>query len=268
METFRKIVENVARPLTPEEPKPESKREGVFSPERILTSPQVTLPPDLPLNTRFQMDGKKLLKKLPESSISVVFFDPQFRGVYDQLKYGNEHTSRNAVRVSLPQMDEKTIIGFIKEISRVLIPSGHMFLWMDKFHLCSDFRNWSDGTRLSVVDMLTWDKGKFGLGYRTRHQSEFCVILQKEPRRAKGVWTIRNIPDVWQEKIGKKTHPHNKPILLQAELIEAVTSAEDLVVDPAAGSFSVLEACKLKGRNFLGCDIQYDGNAEGDPGER
>ena len=259
MNAFEKIARAVATPLTPENPlENESKQVSVFSPTRILPSPDVSLPDELSINTKLKMDGKKLLKKLPDNSISTVFFDPQFRGVYDKLKYGNEHTSRNHVRVSLPQMDEKTIIGFITEISRVLIPSGHLFLWMDKFHLCSDFRNWSDGTQLSVVDMLTWDKGKFGLGYRTRHQSEFCVILQKEPRRAKGVWTIRNIPDVWKEKITKKTHPHNKPIELQAELIEAVTSVEDLVVDPAAGSFSVLEACKLKGRNFLGCDIQYE----------
>ena len=214
------------------------------------------VPDDLPLNTKIKMDGIKLLKKLLDDTVSAVFFDPQFRGVYDKMKYGNENTSRNHVRVALPQMDEDTIIAFVKEISRVLIPSGHLFMWMDKFHLCSDFKNWNDGTRLSVVDMVTWDKEKIGLGYRTRHRSEFCVILQKEPRRAKGVWTLRNIPDVWREKIPKKTHPHNKPIDLQAELIEAVTAQDDLIVDPAAGSFSVLDACRMRGRNFLGCDIQ------------
>lgn len=104
--------------------------------------------------------------------------------------------------------------------------------------------------------MLTWDKGKIGLGYRTRHRSEFCVILQKELRRTKGVWSLRNIPDVWREKIPEKTHPHHKPIDLQGKLIAAVTSDNDIVVDPAAGSFSVLDACRFRGRNFLGCDIQ------------
>ena len=175
------------------------------------------------------------------------------------MKYGNEDTSRNHVRVALPQMSEEIIIEFMREIARILIPGGHLFLWMDKFHLCSDFRNWTDGTNLSVVDMLTWNKEKMGLGYRTRHQSEFCVILQKEPRRAKGVWMLRNIPDVWNEKIKDRTHPHNKPIDLQGELIEAVTAKGDLVVDPAAGSFSVLAACQLRGRNFLGCDVRVNG---------
>ena len=229
---------------------------GVFSGVRAVECPPVQLPPDLPLNTRLKMDGLELLGKLSGDSVAAVFFDPQFRGVYDKLKYGNEKTSRNHVRVELPQMSEAAITEFTKEIARVLIPSGHLFLWVDKFHLCSDFRNWSEGTRLSVVDMVTWDKEIVGLGYRTRHRSEFCVVLQKEPRRAKGVWTARNIPDVWAERMRRKNHPHNKPVELQGELIEAVTAQNDLVVDPAAGSFSVLEACLQRGRNFLGCDIQ------------
>ena len=228
---------------------------GVFSSVRTLKAPPIDIPSDLTLNIRLQMEGRTLLRKLPDNTVPIVFFDPQYRGVYDKMKYGNEDTSRNNVRVALPQMDEETIIEFLREISRVLIPSGHLFLWMDKFHLCSDFRNWIEGTNLSVVDMLTWDKGRIGLGYRTRHRSEFCVILQQEPHRAKGVWTLRNIPDVWQEKILKKTHPHNKPIDLQGELIEAVSSSGDLVVDPCAGSFSVLDACRMRGRNFLGCDV-------------
>ena len=229
---------------------------SVFSNIRTLKAPPIDLPSDLTLNTKLEMDGRDLLRKLLDDTVTAVFFDPQFRGVYEKMNYGNEDTSRNHVRVSLPQMDEALIIEFVQEISRVLVPSGHLFLWMDKFHLCSDFRNWSEGTRLSVVDMVTWDKTKIGLGYRTRHRSEFCVILQKEPRRAKGVWTLRNIPDVWQEKIKKKKHPHNKPLDLQGELIEAVTSRNDLVVDPAAGSFSVLDACRIRGRNFLGCDVK------------
>lgn len=228
---------------------------GVFSNLRTLESPPLQIPPGLPLNTRIKMDGLELLGRLPDNTIPVAFLDPQFRGVYDKLKYGNEKTSRNHVRVELPQMSEATIVAFTREIARILIPSGHLFLWTDKFHLCSDFRAWAVGTPLSVVDMVTWDKEHVGLGYRTRHRSEFCIIMQKEPRRAKGVWTLRNIPDVWGEQVNRKVHPHNKPIGLQAELIEAVTSPGDVIVDPAAGSFSVLEACRLKGRNFLGCDI-------------
>ena len=229
--------------------------DGVFSDVREVQAPNVSLPHHLRLNVRQKMDGLNMLGSLDNESVAVVFFDPQFRGVYDKLQYGNEHTSRNFVRVGLPQMSETMIMTFIKEIDRVLMPSGHLFLWIDKFHLCQDFQCWLEKTTLHVVDMVIWDKEKIGLGYRTRHRSEFCVVIQKEPKRAKGHWKSRNIPDVWQEKI-VKTHTHAKPVELQKSLIEAVSNVGDIVVDPAAGGYSVLKACKAIERDFLGCDIK------------
>jgi site-specific DNA-methyltransferase (adenine-specific) len=52
-----------------------------------------------------------------------------------------------------------------------------------------------------------------------------------------------------------KKHPHQKPLELQKILIEAVSNPGDIIVDPAAGGYSVLEACLLSNRTFLGCDI-------------
>ena len=106
--------------------------------------------------------------------------------------------------------------------------------------------------------MVTWDKGKIGMGYRTRRKSEYLVIAQKTPLRAKGVWVDHSIPDVWREKVlvqKGSIQVHRKPIELQSKLIAAVTNENDVVIDPAAGSFSVLEAARLVNRRFLGCDI-------------
>ena len=93
------------------------------------------------------------------------------------------------------------------------------------------------------------------MGYRTRRRAEYIVVFQKRPIRAKAVWTRHNIPDVWQERITAKKHAHAKPAALQAALIEAVTEPDDVVVDPCAGSFSVLQAAREIGRNFVGCDL-------------
>ena len=229
---------------------------SVFSCKRELSTSIINLPDDLQFNKRIKMDGLNFLNKLPENTIPVAFFDPQYRGVLDKLGYGNEGISRGAARSSLKQMTKDIIQSFIIGIDKVLMPSGHLFLWMDKFHLCTGFDEWMDGTKLGVVDMLTWDKGKIGMGYRTRRRSEHVVILQKQPRRAKGVWKTHTIPDVWQEEVKKNGYAHKKPINLQGELMAAVSNDADIVIDPAAGSFSVLEACKLRRRNFLGCDIR------------
>jgi hypothetical protein len=80
--------------------------------------------------------------------------------------------------------------------------------------------------------------------------------LQKPPIHAR-TWRDHGIPNRWPEKVDRKIHPHVKPIGLIARLIAAVTEPEDLVVDPAAGSFSVMQATCEHGRNFIGCDLAH-----------
>ena len=232
-------------------------RQSVFSTTRVAKQTNTMLESGLPFNQNVCMDGLEFMKQLPDSSIPAAFLDPQYRGVYEKMRYGNESTSRNHRRVEKPQMDGNMIRKFISEISRIITPSGHLFLWMDKFHLCTDYRDWFKDTCLEAVDMMTWNKKKIGLGYRTRHTSEFLIVLQKEPKRAKGVWMLRDIPDVWDEKTKSGTgYHHTKPINLQSKLIKAVTEEWDTVLDPAAGSYSVLQSCLDTNRRFLGCDIR------------
>ena len=227
----------------------------VFGNDRKLKSPPLKTPRGLRLNERMKMDGRKFLSRLPDAGIPVAFFDPQYRGVLDRLGYGNEGQGRGRGRCELQQMPPETIRGFVTELDRVLMQSGHLFLWMDKFHLCSGFSDWLADTSLEVVDMLTWEKGRLGMGYRSRRISEHLVVLQKRPTRAKGVWKVHTIPDVWREAVPRNGHAHRKPMKLQAELIAAVSNDGDTIIDPAAGSFSVLEACRMQKRNFLGCDL-------------
>ena len=242
-------------PAEAERPAVPASSRTVFSGERTLTAPEPDLGPKLVPDTRLKMDGLAFLAGLPANSMPAAFLDPQYRGVLDKMAYGNEGQSRERARVALPQMTEDHIARFVAGIDRCLMPSGHLFLWIDKFHLCTGIGSWLEGTALETVDLLTWDKQRMGMGYRTRRQAEYLVVLQKSPKRAKGVWAVHNIPDVWGEKVPRGGHAHRKPVGLQAELIAAVTGEGDIVIDPAAGSFSVMEACRRTGRRFLGCDI-------------
>jgi site-specific DNA-methyltransferase (adenine-specific) len=210
-------------------------------------------------NYKNKANGLHLLEVIKNQSIKTAFFDPQYRGVLDKLSYGNEGKGRGKARSDLNQMSEETIKDFICEIDRVLIPSGHLFLWVDKFHLCQGVTEWLKDTNMNIVDMIVWDKGKIGMGYRTRRKSEYLVVCQKQPIKAKGYWTLHNIPDVWTEKV-VKNHPHSKPIELQKQLILSTTQEGDWVLDPASGGYSVFSACQATNRNFIGCDIEFGDN--------
>lgn len=208
------------------------------------------------LDRRNRGDGLALLDRLPDGSVPLVIFDPQYRGVLDRLGYGNEGVRQTGRALQMP-MDEATIKAFCAAILRVLKPSGHMALWMDKFHLVQGTA-WWDAQQATAVDMITWDKGRIGMGYRSRRRSEYVVIVQKKPIRAKGCWRRHDIPDVWVEKLTpdeRARHPHAKPPRLHAGLIEAMTDPGDLVVDPAAGGFMVMDAALTTHRRFLGTTL-------------
>ena len=172
-----------------------------------------------------------MLKQIDNNALKVVFFDPQYRGLLDKLKYGNEGKSKEKERCALLQMTAEVISEFLQQIERVLRPSGYLFLWVDKFHLVEGIVSWFTGTRLVPVDLITWNKQKIGMGYRTRRKSEYLVIFQKLPKLAKATWSLHNIPDVWDEKV-IKTHSHSKPVGLQEQLILATTVEGDFVCDP------------------------------------
>ena len=209
------------------------------------------------LNRRNKMNGLDLLDLLDKESIKVTFFDPQYRGVLDKLSYGNEGKSRGKDRSALPQMSQEIIFEFLAKIEVVLKPNGYLFLWLDKFHLF-EVKSWIENYQsLEIVDMIVWNKLKIGMGYRTRRRSEYLVVIQRYPRKAKSTWTLHNIPDVWDEKILDKNHTHAKPIELQKQLILATTNENDLVLDPASGGYSVFRACKETNRNFIGCDLEF-----------
>ena len=134
-------------------------------------------------------------------------------------------------------MSEETIVRFIAGIADALRPSGHLFLWIDKYHLCRGVGPWVAEVDLEIVDLITWNKGRMGMGYRTRRVAEYLLVLQKHPQVAEGVWRKDDVPDVWREPVARMGAVHPKPVGLQAAVIEAVTDLGDIVLDPAAGSY-------------------------------
>ncbi|MFH0301001.1 DNA methyltransferase [Bradyrhizobium sp. 31Argb] len=206
-------------------------------------------------NMAQQGDSLALLRSLPAACTPLVFFDPQYRGNLDKLAYGNEGV-RQCERARLPQMSADYIDACCLESGRVLCPSGYLMLWADTFNLL-EAHHLRVADAFSAVDMISWDSGRLGMGYRSRRRGGYLLVLQKPPLRAKATWRDHGIPDRWIERVDRSLHPHIKPIGLIRRLIGAVTDPGDLVIDPAAGSFAVMHAAHALGRDFVGCDLMY-----------
>lgn len=203
-------------------------------------------------------NGLSLLRALKTGIVPCVFFDPQYRGLLDQMEYGNEG-AKQGLRAALPQMGAESISRFLVEIERVLRPGRYCFMWLDKFSV-------SEGLYpvpgLQRVDLITWVKPRIGNGYRTRRKCEYLRVLQKPPIEAASTWSDRGIPDAWGPEPGEGGHPHAKPFELQRSLIAATTQPRDWVIDPCAGGYSVMRAAHACGRQFFGCDLREWPDAE------
>lgn len=200
------------------------------------------------------MDGGDLLYNLPDRYASLVIIDPQYRGVLDKQKYGNEG-ERQIGRARLPQMPEAMIEEWVREVRRVLKPSGYLFLWVDKFMIGEGRHAALLRPHLNVVDIIVWNKGRIGMGSRSRATCEYLVIAQKPPVGINGMWKDRAISDCAYEQPKRDRHPHQKPFNLMRRLISTVTKPGDVVVDPCAGSYVVLDICMMLRRTFVGGDL-------------
>jgi site-specific DNA-methyltransferase (adenine-specific) len=200
-------------------------------------------------------DALALLRSLPGGCTRLVFFDPQHRENLDKLKYGNEG-ARQRERCKLPQMSSEYIDDCCREAVRVLMPSGYLMRWQNAFQM-GQGHHLRIADVLQCVDLIAWDNLRQGMGSRARRRGDYLVVLQKHPIIATATWHDHGIPDRWAEKVGRKQHPHAKPIELTRRLIAAVTGPGDLVVDPAAGSFMVMRAAHALGREFVGCDVAF-----------
>ena len=157
-------------------------------------------------------------------------------------------------------MSESYIDAVCHEIARVLAPSGYCMRWVDTFSLCEAHHR-RIANVMPSVDLITWDNGRMGMGKRSRRRGDYVVVLQRPPIVAKN-WRDHGIPPRWIEKVNRGGHPHIKPAGLISRLIGAATLPGDLVVDPCAGSFIVLQEYRRLRRGFVGCDIAYDALAD------
>lgn len=207
-------------------------------------------------NARQRMDAVELLSRIPDRIAWAVVCDPQYRTGLDQLKFGNEG-ARQIGRAKLPQMSDDLISFIVEEAQRILHPSAYFFMWVDKFSIGSGqhLKYLRRARQMRVVDLIAWNKLDIGMGRRARCQTEYLVVAQRAPHIAKGAWLDHRIPDCWPEGRNPLRHPHAKPHQLMDRLIRSVTRKSELVVDPCAGGYGILEACQLSSREFIGGDL-------------
>lgn len=119
------------------------------------------------------------------------------------------------------------------------------------------FRALIESAGLTIKGSLVWVKNNHGTGdlngsFAPRHERIIHAVKGKPS-------LVSRIDDVVFGKDKQNSdHPTEKPRDLLRQLIEATTSAGELVADPFAGSGSTLLEARALERDFWGCEIDEE----------
>ena len=222
-----------------------------------------------------------LMADMPADSVDCIWTDPPY------LLSNDGTTCVAGKRVSVNkgewdrsdgiENDHEFNLAWLGECYRVLKPSGtiwvtgtlHIYLSVGMAMMQLGFR---------ILNDITWEKTNPppNLGCRCfAHSTETILWATKAPKGSRHKYTFhyqemkaenagKQMKSVWQfpaagraeKKLGK--HPTQKPVALIERCLRASTNADDLVLDPFAGSASTGIAALSLGRRFVGCDIDPD----------
>ncbi len=228
-------------------------------------------------------DAFKVLEKLPENSFDLLFADPP----YNLTKNFGENSFK---QTSLDEY-EIWLESWLKDCAKLLKPTASVYICGDWRSASAIQRV---GMKYFILrNRITWEREK-GRGAKANWKNasediwfftvsdEFTFNLDavKTKRKVLAPYTENGAPKDWEKSVDgnfrlthpsnlwtdltvpfwsmpeNTTHPTQKPEKLLAKIILASTNANDLILDPFAGSGTTLVTAKKLNRLF--CGIERD----------
>jgi 16S rRNA G966 N2-methylase RsmD len=148
----------------------------------------------------------------------------------------------------LPQLPDLAAFA-----AKILKPSGLAVIYYGKDHLNVLFREMEKHLHYLATFCHPYDPN----GLRTINYLGIEVCWKPVVIFGKGSWkSPRKIEDLLPAFPAEKSRDYwEQPLPLVEHLVEAFSAEGDLVVDPVAGTFTVMEACFNKHRQCVACDI-------------
>ncbi len=236
------------------------------------------------LNKVILGDALKVLKKLPEESVDMIFMDPPYF-----LQLPNKKLRRWTVKTEVDAVNDdwdkfgsfeeydnfiKNILTELKRVMKLtatiwVIATYHSIFRIGKIMQDSGFWILNDVHWVKTNPMPNW------LGVRFTNATETLIWAVKDKKAKKytfnkdwakefgigkvgaNVWVlpICNGKERLKDENGKKLHSTQKPIELLKRVILTSTKEGDVVLDPVAGVGTTGYVAKALNRNFIMIEI-------------
>lgn len=149
------------------------------------------------------------------------------------------------------------ISDWMPEIYRILKQSSHCYIFTNVLNL-KEMLIESERVGFKLHNLLIWEKNNCTPSQFYMKNCEYVLFLRKG--KAKWINDIGGSKTVHQYNniIGHKLHPTEKPIDLLKLYISNSSNEGDIVLDSFAGSGSTLVASKELNRQYIGYEIDEE----------
>jgi site-specific DNA-methyltransferase (adenine-specific) len=197
-----------------------------------------------------------LLKELESNSIDLIVTDPPYK-----IITGGDSNGKNSKRPSgilsgnrelmksIPKFDE-----WLPECFRVLKNGTHAYIMVNSTNLL-EMANTIEKTGFKIHNILIWRKNNCTPSQYYMKNCEYIIFCRKgKAKYINNIGDSKTVHD-FNNIIGNKIHPTEKPVELMKYYIENSSNENDTILDPFMGSGSTGVACLNTNRNFIGFEI-------------
>lgn len=198
------------------------------------------------------------MKNIESESIDLLITDPPYKTISGGCKDGKKTKRPKGIlkrnSSSLFTYQNVNISDWMPEVYRILKQESHAYIFTNVLNL-TDMLNESQKVGFKLHNLLVWEKNNCVCSQFYMKNCEYVLFLRKG--KAKWINNIGSSKTVHQFNniIGNKTHPCEKPIDLLKFYINNSSEEENIVFDPFCGTGSTLIAAKELKRNFIGYEI-------------
>ena len=199
------------------------------------------------------IDGIKDMIKGGGPYVDSIITDPPYLTQYKTGHRKGEHKFKNIIQ---NDDNQELVKEYFELCYKVLKDNKSLFSFCD-IDTLPQFREFIEGVGFEIRSIIIWSKGGGGMGdLQASFSPDYEVIIHANKgrhllngTRPGSVWFYPRIPG------SKLVHQNQKPLELMHKILDFGTNHGDLVLDGFMGSFTTAIACKNRGRNFIGFEI-------------
>lgn len=200
-------------------------------------------------------DCMEFMKTIKDNSIDLIITDVPYKVIS-----GGRPKTKGQPSGILSKNDGKIFdyndikpCQYMSELYRILKEDTHCYIFTNFINL-KEMMEEAEKAGFKLHTLLVWKKNNKTPSRWYMKNQEYILFMRKGKAKAVKYGGIGHILE-FNNIIGKKTHPCEKPINLLQVLIENSSEVGDLVFDAFMGTCSLGEACLKTNRKFIGCEI-------------